>query len=209
MTPLLSRAVWVIGFIALAIKLNKAKCICLYAYIRFGQNRKYSFSLVFPAETKKMDCLFQFDLKKKKKKVFFWIHVHTTKKMNAWIYETDWGEESSILFCPRVSNNAKDIGDLDSFLFPATGDLNWCITSPSIMPWLPDYLILEVAMFLMPLVDLIPPGLDKYLVIPGLRHCVPIFQVKVLTTLLVRLFHGNFVLAATELFYPNWNLIIR
>lgn len=58
-------------------------------------------------------------------------------------------------------------------------------------------------MFLMPLVDLIPPGLDKYLVIPGLRHCVPIFQVKVLTTLLVRLSHGNFVLAATELIYPN------
>lgn len=36
MTPLLSRAVWVIGFIALAIKWNQAKCMCPYAYRSFG-----------------------------------------------------------------------------------------------------------------------------------------------------------------------------
>lgn len=58
-------------------------------------------------------------------------------------------------------------------------------------------------MFLMPPVDLIPPGLDKYLLIPGLRHRVPIFQVKVLPTVLVSFSCGKSVPMATELFYTN------
>lgn len=58
-------------------------------------------------------------------------------------------------------------------------------------------------MFLMPPVDLIPPGLDKYLLIPGLRHRVPIFQVKVLTSMLVSLSHGNSVPMARKFFYTN------
>lgn len=58
-------------------------------------------------------------------------------------------------------------------------------------------------MSLVPPVDLIPPGLDKYLLIPGLRHRVPIFQVNVLPTMLVSLSHGNSVPTAKKLFYTN------
>lgn len=56
-------------------------------------------------------------------------------------------------------------------------------------------------MFLMTLVDLIPPSLHKYLLTPGLRHPVPTFQVKVLPTMLVNLSHGNSVPTTTKSFY--------
>lgn len=84
----------------------------MYVSVRMQNSRvepnPLFFILVFPTETKKLDWFILLDTKWN---YLFQIRVQGTKKMNDWMHETDWGKETSILFCPGVRTTAEEVGD--------------------------------------------------------------------------------------------------